>query len=476
MSVDIDKFYELFEKMHQRGQIPSFLCGVLLGVVLVLLILRLTRGRLSPGLLVRELRDQIVQLTAAHHVLKEENEGSRDRIEGLEGERALLRDKVKAQEGSIETLRQQTLETSAVCERQATEHFDVQEKLKQERKIRRELQKLVKRYSDQLDDVTNSDGKIWLKPTNGQEVPFLPLGVRRTAIISLANLKGGVGKTTITANLGAALALEGLRVLMIDLDHQSSLTNLCLLPGEKIEVKRANRYIDNLFTLGGDLSALNRCVTRLQTPTGRGQLYLAPTEEAFADIENQLMTRWHSGLLPQDVRFRLRTALHSPQLRESYDVVLIDCPPRLTTGCVNALAASDYVLIPVLLEDTSAEAVPRILGWLKRFQTNSCVDLNVLGVVGNKADPRQKLIARERVIWENLREKCRDAWGDTVHQFDEVIREHSSVTGRFACLDPKYQDRYQNLVAQIRTEIPHARLQPSEVHSLAGSPADGGRD
>ena len=68
-------------------------------------------------------------------------------------------------------------------------------------------------------------------------------------------------------------------------------------------------------------------------------------------------------------------------------MVLIDCPPRLTTGCVNALAASDYVLIPVLLEETSVEAVPRILTWLKLFQSEVCRELDVLGVVGNKAFP-----------------------------------------------------------------------------------------
>lgn len=76
-------------------------------------------------------------------------------------------------------------------------------------------------------------------------------------------------------------------------------------------------------------------------------------------------------------------------LRDQYDVVLIDCPPRLTTGCVNALAASDYVLIPVLLEETSTDAVPRTLGWLKKFQAQVCTELDVLGIVGNKANPRK---------------------------------------------------------------------------------------
>ena len=105
---------------------------------------------------------------------------------------------------------------------------------------------------------------------------------------------------------------------------------------------------------------INLCVTLVEAGTQPGQLYLAPVNEEFADLENRLMARWHAGLSGDDVRYRLRHALHTRDLREHYDVVLIDCPPRLTTGCVNALAASDYVLIPVLLEETSTEAVPRI--------------------------------------------------------------------------------------------------------------------
>ena len=91
-----------------------------------------------------------------------------------------------------------------------------------------------------------------------------PLDDRRAAIISTANLKGGVGKTTITANLGATLAKLGLRVLLMDLDYQSSLSNLCLSPQESNQVRRSGRYLNGLLENGGDLSRLNQSVTLLQ--------------------------------------------------------------------------------------------------------------------------------------------------------------------------------------------------------------------
>jgi cellulose biosynthesis protein BcsQ len=466
--VNVPDFYEFIVKMLHEHHLPAFLSGFALGASSAYLVIRLVARRMSLGL-VRELRDRIDQLQSENRALGARADGLQDQLEAQERECGHLRDKVQMHLGQVEAHREQVLETTSVCERLTGELFDVQDKLKKERKARRALQKVAQGYSDQLDDITNSDGKIWLKSTGAPAVPFLPLGVRRASIVAVANLKGGVGKTTIAANLGAALAVEGLRVLLIDLDHQSSLSNLCLSAAERVEIRRSHRYIDDLFAEGGDLSAMNRCVTRLQTSTGAGQLYLAPTHEDFGDVENRLMTRWNAGLIADDVRLRLRAALHSPGLRDSYDVVLIDCPPRLTTGCINALAASDYVLIPVLLESTSADAVPRLLEWLKRFRSTAFIELNVLGVVGNRAFPRKQLIARQRVVWTDLQDRCRDAWGDPVTLFDEVIREHPNVNGPFAALDPKHRDRYHRLVSLIRQEIPHARLQASAVHSVASA-------
>ncbi len=447
--MDFIELNRLLEHSIQQNPLPALAAGVTLAAFLFWLALQalraLRRRRVSQG-----------------ETEQPENENDR------------LRDLVNHLEGRICALKDQIGELSSVCERVKTENLDLRVKLKREKKTRRRVQNAAQRYSEQLDRIAQLDGKLWLNSPNGHSEQFLPLTMRRAAIISTANLKGGVGKTTITANLGATLAKLGLRVLLMDLDYQSSLSNLCLSPQESDQVRRSGRYLNGLLENGGDLSRLNQSVTLLQAEVGAGQLYLAPVNEDFADVENRLMTRWYSGLSDDDVRYRLRHALHSRELREHYDVVLIDCPPRLTTGCVNALAASDYVLIPVLLEKTSIEAVPRTLSWLKRFQAQVCTELDVLDVVGNKANPRIKLINREQILWTGLEPKCRDAWGDGVRLFDEIIRDHSDASGRFAALDPKHECRYHALVDQVREEIPNACLQPSAVSAFAAAPAQGG--
>ncbi len=473
----------LLESYIQRNPLPALLAGVTFGAFLFLLALqaiRTVRRRQSLG--PAGSKGEIEPLSHREQNLKLEGSWAPRQTEGPEHGEERFRDKINHQEGQITTLKEQIIGLSAVCERLTTENLDLQQELKQQRRTRRQFQNAAQRYSEQLkksseqlDSIAQSDGKLWLNSPNGQSVHFLPLTMRRAVIISIANLKGGVGKTTITANLGATLAKVGLKVLLMDLDYQSSLSNLCLLPQEKDQVRRSGRYLSGFLEDGGDLSRLNQSVTLIEAGVDPGQLYLAPVNEEFADVENRLMARWHAGLSKDDVRYRLRHALHTRDLRDHYDVVLIDCPPRLTTGCVNALAASDYVLIPVLLEETSTEAVPRTLSWLKKFRDKVCAGLDVLGVVGNKANPRTKLIDRQEILWTRLPGKCRDSWGDSFRFFDEIIRDHPNVDGRFAALDPKYECQYHALVDQIREEIPNACLEPSTVSGPAAATAQGGR-
>ena len=463
--------YELLEKLQQSHHLPALLVGLIAGAFLALVAAKLTRVRIAKGL-IAELRNQLGQMTQKWESATADSISLGNLLEDGKRERRLLEANNLRLEGQVAYQREVNEGLTKECDKLKARLIERETILKGERKGRRDAIKLVDKYSAQLDEVMNSDGKIWLKPTRNP-TRFLPLHTRRAAIISVANLKGGVGKTTITANLGAALAARGLRVLLIDLDHQSSLTTACSTEQEITDLKRSGRVIDDLFHDGGDLARLNQCVTRLATPTGSGQLYLAPVREEFADLEIRLMTQWHASVKPDDVRLRLRQALHSSRLRDHYDVVLIDCPPRLTTGSVNALAASDYVLIPVLLDDKSAQAVPRILAWLKKLQLAFCSELDILGVVGNNANPRNQLITRELAVWQALKERSRDGWGGPVHHFDEVIRTHPTFEGKFAALDPKHQPRYAELVDQIRRVIPHAHLEPARVSPVAVAALDG---
>ncbi len=461
----VEQIYEFLTLLIRKG--PEFIAVGFLGFAGGILL-----TALGPRWLRRLLLPQFIDSTQRRIAkLEEELEEQKQVADQTKAANAdLARDKevfqltIATQSGRIVELAITRDQLSGEAERVKEQLADVHLKNKRLRKWYIFYKEAYMQASDHLEAINQTDGKVWLKPVSGTSPPFVPLSARKTAIISLANLKGGVGKTTLTANLGAAFALSGLRVLLIDLDHQSTLSTRSLGAQELDEVIRTKRFIHSVFAEHAELATLNRCVTRVHLPTGDGSLYVAPVDEDFADIENQLMTRFCSGLAQQDVRYLLRRALHSTSLREHYDVILIDCPPRLTTGSINALAASDYVLIPVLLEEDSAAAVPRMLAWLKRFQSASCADLNILGVVGNRAFPRKTLIARQAVVWKGLEARCRSAWGSPVHMFAEVIRDHPAIAGPFAALDPRHGPRYQALIDQIRKEIRHAHLEPATVH------------
>ena len=90
--------------------------------------------------------------------------------------------------------------------------------------------------------------------------------------------------------------------------------------------------------------------------------------DSLEEVEMRLMIEWMIRERKSDIRLYLREALHSLPSQQTYDYVLLDCPPRLTTACINALAASDYILIPVLPDTTSTRSVAHLLRSLRQLQ------------------------------------------------------------------------------------------------------------
>jgi len=339
------------------------------------------------------------------------------------------------------------------------EHAGARERLQQElddwQRQRAGLEELVAALQRKVRLATDLEGKIWEQPP-GANIPAFREPANGTAkIIAVANLKGGVGKTTLTANLGAALASRGYRVLLVDLDYQQSLTNLCLLPEKAAQVRIIGRWVRHLFSAPQPPEEVAwQNLTDLIEPVA---LHLLATDERLVDEEERAKMSWLLEPGQRDVRYLFRAAFHSPRFQREFDVILFDCPPRLTTACVNALACSDFVLIPVLLDKTSADAVPRLLKWLN--QLRSChvfPELSQAGVVGNEGRLYNGDWTRpQRDVLQDLKDHC-PAGPVSVYHFKEVVpyrSEFAEAAARhsFAALGKALHPVFSHLVDELIT-------------------------
>jgi cellulose biosynthesis protein BcsQ len=299
---------------------------------------------------------------------------------------------------------------------------------------------------------------MWEQPLKGQAPRFRPLEPRKAPIICLMNLKGGVGKTTIAANLGATMARATRDVMLVDLDFQGSLTALCLNGRTIQQLRDQHRFVQIAF---GDQPIDAPILRRALAQIGDTSAWLLGADEDLYNCEEKQQNRWIIGASPDDVRFRLRSLLHSDEIQSRYDTILLDCPPRLTTASINALAASDFVLIPTLLDAPSVERVPSLLAWLRRLKDHTplCSNLNVLGVLANQVQQKNELTPREQETWNRLQDICADRWGARVPHFATTIprREafpRAAERNEFAAFDRELVDIFRDLVKETDQAMP----------------------
>jgi cellulose biosynthesis protein BcsQ len=150
--------------------------------------------------------------------------------------------------------------------------------------------------------------------------------------------------------------------------------------------------------------------------------------------------------------------LHQKRVSNHYDIVLLDCPPFFNTCCVNALAASDYILIPVLPSQKAAERVPFLLQRLKRLCGVINPDLQIVGVLLNRTRGHQ-LTAWEEDLWRDLQERSKDQWKLPVHAFQTFIRQTNEVRdSENEFLPPvpgsELHTLFNKLVAELEARLP----------------------
>jgi len=282
-----------------------------------------------------------------------------------------------------------------------------------------------------------------LGPT-GRPLPVLPEPTprrgavteqSRATVIALCNQKGGVGKTTTVINLGAALAELGRKVLLVDFDPQASLTvGLGINPNE----------VDS--TIYHLMMERNVPLDDVVVETGIDNLHLIPSNIDFAGAEMQLI---NEVAREQVLAHALEPAV------ERYDVVLIDCQPSLGLLTVNALAASDGVIVPLECEYFALRGVALLKGTIDKVQERLNPKLQIVGLLGTMYDGRT---LHSREVLQTLV----SGWGDAV--FHTVIRRTIKFSEATVAGEPLTAyasgstgaDAYRELAKEVLVRCPDA--------------------
>lgn len=213
------------------------------------------------------------------------------------------------------------------------------------------------------------------EPSQGDKVQQMAPG-GHPRILALANQKGGVGKTTTAINLGTALAAIGERVLIVDLDPQGNAST-------GLGIDRRNRNCSTYDVLVGEASLRESVV-----PTAVPRLHIAPSTMDLSGLELELGTRPGRA-------FRLRDAIGALNNNVSpdndYTYVLIDCPPSLNLLTVNAMAASDAILVPLQCEFFALEGLSQLLQTVEQVRSTLNPNLSIHGIVLTMFDSRNNL-------------------------------------------------------------------------------------
>ena len=307
-----------------------------------------------------------------------------------------------------------------------------------------------------IEDATQSDGRIWLRPPVHNVPTFRPRSERKNVIISVLNLKGGVGKTTITANLAATFAKTD-SALLVDLDYQRSLSMLLVPNRDRILLHRAGSSVQHF--LASERHSAKELTSRLQklSPEVPNCALLANSDsrsgsngaDGLEETETRLMIEWLFDRTRPDPRFFIREALHDRTIEDEYRYVFLDCPPRLTTACVSALASSDYVLIPVVPDAVSTRAAENLLTTLRGLRDLLNPQLRVLAVVPNMVRPRgDGLIKAHTDALIELREALQSRWDEPIRIADACIHHNNAFGLSAALLDS--EQKFSLAIAEVK--------------------------
>lgn len=215
-------------------------------------------------------------------------------------------------------------------------------------------------------------------------------------IVSIVNQKGGVGKSTTATNLGAALAGEGERVLLVDLDPQGSVTRGFGIRESDLEGSMYDAMME-------EAPLREVLLAPGEQPLGDSAVTLAPAEIAMASFDHRLGRKVRRDYVLADIL---------SEIRAEYDWILVDCHPALGGLEINAMMAADRLLIPLTPELLTLYGTEPVMEMFSEVQAGK-PELELLGVLLTRVDNRNNMTA-------DIREEVKRAFADKV--FDAEIR------------------------------------------------------
>ena len=246
-------------------------------------------------------------------------------------------------------------------------------------------------------------------------------------VLAVVNQKGGVGKTTTAINLAAALALEGLACLLIDIDPQANTTG-------GFGFSRDEERLSTYDIIVGD-ATLAQAALQTEIPT----LKLIPSSKDLVGATVELMEQENRAT-------KLKEALR--EAREAHAFVLLDCPPALDLLTLNALVAADALLVPMQAEYFALEGISELLHTLERVQANLNPTLEIEGVLLTMYDDRTNLAQQ---VTQNLREHFGDKLLKTTIPRNIRLAEAPSYGQPVLLYDPRSRgaESYRELAQEV---------------------------
>lgn len=344
-------------------------------------------------------------------------------------EKANLRLQTTQLTDQVNTLTNTLTKTHARLENQENENKKKQRELERLEEILAGKGADIEAREDKLENLLDTlrDNEVALWAKFQRQAPFpdydARIARRKPIIITIANLKGGVGKTTLTGNLLGYFDKIGKRVLALDLDYQGSLTTMLRSCGDPTNETAS---VIKLFSPDADLGYLYTATRDLGPTLQRSRL--APAFYEFALFEEYLMIDWLLQQSTSDVRYRLANLLLQDEVADYFDIVLADVPPRMTTGTINALCASTHVLIPAIFNPLSAEPVDNFLTMSKGLMDRLNPKLKFLGIVETMA-PRANEARDVRAQGRRMIEEALNRSFPGIHILESSVPRRKSIAG-----------------------------------------------